>query len=191
MSKAQITQFIAIGVILVIAVGIFLLVKDQIVTTQVVSTEFLPVAEYIKDCTEQKTEEAARLIGIQGGYVNVPDDIRFDPLSYVQQVPGMITPYWYYKGNDNSPDLSGMEEEISRYIAENVGDCLGGFEGFQEEFEIEQVGNIEATTFIMDEEIDVELQIPLNLKLVGQEQTEEINIKKSTTQILNTSFTVT
>ncbi len=170
------------GIILVIAVAIFLFVKDQFVGAEVVSTEFVPVAEYVKECASQTTDEAVRLLGLQGGYVYMPDFIRFDPLSYVNNA-GVTLPYWYHKGESRAPTLELMENDISRYVKENIEGCTLGFEGFEEEFEIEQTGDIEVETHISDEEIEIELVYPLSLKLRGQEQVEEITKIRTTNNI--------
>ena len=179
MSKSQITQFIALGIIILISGFILFLARDRIFPTQLVSTDFLPVAEYVKTCSEQKTHEAARLMGIQGGYVTLPDSIRYNPLSYISNA-GMITPYWYYNGENRMPTRETMEKEISNFVSSKIQECTGNFEGFREQFEITQTGNITAEAKISDDKIDVELTYPLNLKLKGKDQVEEINKIKTT-----------
>lgn len=184
MKKAQITQFIIVGIILVIAVGTFLYIKQSaIFQPQIVSTEFLPVANLVINCMEQKAEQGINIMGVQGGYIYVPDSVRLNPQSYVAAIPGMITPYWYYKGENRIPTKQEMESQISRYVEENIGECINNFQGMQDQFEVNSTGTMKAETKINDESVDITLTYPLTLKHRGTDRIEEVKKFPTTANI--------
>jgi hypothetical protein len=115
--KAQITVFVIIGIVAVLAVAltIFLTQKPQqlearIPSIQDVPSAVVPVQEFVQACVHQVAEQGVTLIGEFGGYTstnNIPD-LDVDPLqptesNAVQFSAGssLTVPYWWYLESDN------------------------------------------------------------------------------------------
>lgn len=173
-SKAQITTFIIVGIILLLAAGIFLYINYTVLREPtVVPQEFLPIKLYVEECAAEQANVAAVLLGQQGGYLTLPDEIRLNPESYVQQLEGspFILPYWYdINDGDRIPQLEDMEEDIELYVEENIDACLGEFPEFQNQFVIERTALPEAKASISDNKVEIELDYPLDVTERGKDR---------------------
>lgn len=184
--KAQVSEFIIVGVILLIATGVFIYIRANLELPDQVPQDFLPVKTYVEGCTQQVTQEAVDLLGVQGGYIEIPDYIRYDPTSYVQEAGiGFRIPLWYYKGETRMPSKQDMEQDISRYIENNVLDCIDGFLPFEDQFVIEELSSPRAETTIADDKVIVLLKYDILLKDEVNDRTFELNeyIAKSTSNL--------
>lgn len=176
MKKAQITEFIIIGIILLIAAGLFFYIQSRLVLSTDVPQDFLPVKTFVEGCTQQVTQEAIDLVGVQGGYIKMPPAIDYDPLSYIQERGiGFKIPLWYYKGENRMPTKQDMEQEISIYVEKNVQDCLINFDPFAEQFEIREVSSPKAQTTIGDKKVSVVLDYTIQIVDDVQDRTYELN----------------
>ena len=104
----------------------------------------------------------------------MPDNIAFDPNSYIQQLPGspFKLPLWYYpkEREDRTPTLSQMEEDIERYVEANIGDCLGNYEEFQTQFDIEETASPTAEATIKEDRVEIALDYPLDVNEKGKDR---------------------
>ena len=168
--RGQITLFIIIGILLVALVGVFLFLRSEKIKIQepeIVPTEFTPVKEYTEKCLEQTLQRAVSLLGQQGGYLYFPESIQYDPSSYISTSPNSLlkVPYWYHKGQGRVPTVEMMQDDISRYINENLKNCIRNFPELSNNFEIKEIGNITTKTTIGMEEVIITTKYPLEVKL--------------------------
>ncbi|HII68461.1 TPA: hypothetical protein HA270_01170 [Candidatus Woesearchaeota archaeon] len=159
---AQVALFIIIGMILIASLGLFLYFQSRMGQKHaVILPEAVPVASFIEDCTAQTAKEAIDLVGLNGGYVALPDEFAHDPLSYLSTGPIGKNPYWWHDGITNIPPLEFIEGQIASYVESNMAACINGFAGFNHSFAIGQKGAIVADVQINEEDISVALTYPL------------------------------
>jgi hypothetical protein len=164
--RGQITVFIILGIFILIGVILFfyLRLNTNIFTPDVVvPQEVAPLKRYVESCVYESGEDAITRLGMQAGYVEIPEEISMDPDAYVQISGPIKMPYWYLNGEDISPTITEMQEQISDYIAENVKQCLRNFSDF-DEFIIEEKDGIGVETTIAEEEVIIKMDYPLIIK---------------------------
>jgi hypothetical protein len=166
--KAQVTAFIIIAIILILAsatVYYITSIKERLGTEIIVPQEVVPVYNYITSCISQIGEDAIDLIGWQGGYLYLPPKISKNPNSYIAADPFgiIITPLWYYQGEDRVPPLSKIEQDISQYVLENIRACVGDYGALKDRFDIIELENMSARTVIAKDDVVIELVAPMNI----------------------------
>lgn len=168
--RSQITIFIILGIVLVIAIGFVLVVNSPETEQQEVEIEksVLPKMEkepfdvYIKNCLQ---DAAAPLIGqmiTQGGALE-PLVNRQDARVYYS------TQYRYFckytKANGCVNELitrEGMEEELGEKIGQDFIECVD-LEGFREQGYIIETGPLEITASINVDDVSVTAKFPIKV----------------------------
>lgn len=148
LKRGQITVFVIMGiVILSIVIGLFYLsskANETKLKTEFSETARLPIEiqqqkEIIEDCLGEKIKEAARIAGVNGGYISNK------PVKAIS-----------YEGNDiayiGSISKENIEDEIKEYVKENFGKC-------KDNSDIEKV-EVE----ILEDKIKVNAEMPVNLE---------------------------
>ncbi|MEA2038166.1 MAG: hypothetical protein U9O94_11770 [Nanoarchaeota archaeon] len=126
--KGQITLFIILGIVVLVGVGLYLGIRNDVITTTLdlgrdlsveeVPLEFSPVKYFIDECLEIVGEDGLRAVGARGGFVDPwdygisttsepteSDAVRMAPYS------DYSVPYWYYMKSGN--DCEGQCEFIA------------------------------------------------------------------------------
>src|SRR3989338_4091994 len=67
--KAQVTVFIILGLFILVSVGIFTYFTSEIFKYKNLPEQFVPVAKYAEQCTEDVLLQGIFQAGINGGYV--------------------------------------------------------------------------------------------------------------------------
>lgn len=167
LKKAQITTFIIIGVILLLTTAAVLIVRQRISerSPAIISPEVEPVYHFVTACADMYATEAIHTIGVTGGYVELPPNLKYNPRSYLSISPleDLKMPYWYYDGTLNIPPLEFMESQINDYVLENLPECLQNFTDFENQFIITQ-GNLSVETTIAEEDVVVKVMLPLEIE---------------------------
>ena len=181
MKKAQLTTFISIFVILLIAVALFLFIRGYLLRDiepdRVLPIEMKDVETYVEDCLKQTSREAIELLGFQGGFVYIPNYITLTRDSYIDFIPGsdLKVPLWYYLGDLRMPFLSQIENDIDQYIIENLPQCINNFEVFDNKYSISDY-DIQPNTYISPNDVLVNLRYPLTVTNLATEQVgDQIN----------------
>jgi len=69
------------------------------------------------------------------------------------------------KGSERSPMDSSIEAQIDKYINYNLNECLNDFSDFEDQgFEVRELGKITTTTTIMQDEVLVSINYPLEIR---------------------------
>ena len=162
--KAQITAFILIGVVLIIIVLFLFYMKTiQPERINIEQLQINPVQAYVENCIELTAKNALLNLGLKGGFIYTPPYVEeFKPK------PPIIYLYNYDKYPLNShsvmPSLQSWEQDISKYIEEELPNCINRFEPLKEQgYEIE-FGRVIATTNIRDKDILIMVNYPLTIK---------------------------
>jgi len=117
--KAQVTIFIIIALIIVVAIALIFVVWRKPVTT--VSPTTNPEA-YIEKCIKDYTEEAVKILSEQGGDINPEGNVMYE---------GKNITYLCYNANFYQPCINQrplliehIEKEITNYIKPKMQECF-------------------------------------------------------------------
>jgi hypothetical protein len=165
--RSQITNFIVIGVILLLAIALFLALKYRVldkIGLPEATGGAAPVKTFVESCSKDLLKEAIIKIGMQGGYLTIPNIIKTDPNSFiaVDQASLIKVPLWYYKGYNRVPSVPRMEAEINDYVLQNLPACIQNFTVLSNQFSVSQ-GSIKIDTKIGDDGVNLILTYPLRI----------------------------
>jgi len=172
--RGQVTVFIIVGLIILISVGttVYIANKSKRIKEHVdISKEVEPIVNYIEDCISDIAADGVTVLGAQGGYIYVPEDKTgihlLNPHPNALDVFGngaMYAPYWFYKTEngiqkEQIPSISSMENELERYVDENIRECIANFSSFAG-YDIEGFNKVKTTVDIKDNKIVVDVESP-------------------------------
>ncbi|HLD01030.1 MAG TPA: hypothetical protein VJC39_04755 [Candidatus Nanoarchaeia archaeon] len=152
-TKGQITIFIILGILILLAVGLVLILRAEVTVTrpeEVIPLETVGVQSLVTACLNNLGLEALNRLGLQGGYVNVPEDISNDGSLHLRLSPMNVVPYWAYGQNTNLRLLPQMEEEINIYIEQNLRGCVLEVESFNQAYNFVEKSEIDSKTEITE-----------------------------------------
>jgi len=201
--RGQITIFIIAGMIIVIALSIFLYIRygrEKVDVSIAYPEEVKDVAKWVEDCTYQTAKQGMRVMGIQSGFIYIPDIIANSPPASLAMPnkfnkdaqwsvfingelqtgsdsvrPAFIkTPYWYYNGKIRYPEPDLMESDLSIYVTQNLPECINDFEPFKRQYEI-KTGEITAEATIGDDQTVVLVTWPLDIIVKASDKRVEID----------------
>jgi len=175
--KAQVTIFIIVGIVMLLAVALVLLLQKQIVSFKVdelIPTEKGKVETYLTSCIQQAGDEALFLIGTQGGYIDVPKDIQTDASQHLRLSPMNVLPYWAYGQNVRIPPLSAIKQELDTYIEQHTKSCLLDLQPFQDTYNIVEKSPIKADTNIADGKVLFNVNWNVELQTKSGEKVAEV-----------------
>ena len=177
-NKGQITIFIIIGLIILIAIGAYLYYKSfAIGEPEIITQETEPVRNFVEQCIEDAAKEGISILGFNGGYIYFPEEIDKNPKSYLMASPiiNLKNPYWWYDGITAIPTEDFIKGQIASYVKNELKDCIGGFEGFNEEFNVRELGEI--TTFAQLDENDVAVKVKYPLLVKNKLNNTQVKLK--------------
>ncbi len=178
--RGQVTLFVIVGILIVVLVSIGIYYRanianvfreDQLVQDEAFAQNTDVLKNYISSCLAETTTQGADLLGLQGGYIHLPED----PLAIentgslsnkLVMLPGLDVAYWYYETQNGIqktqiPSNDYMQEELENYVEENIDNCLREFSGF-EAFTINK-GTLNAQIKINSDTITSTLNYPLKI----------------------------
>ncbi len=177
-SRAQITIFIIIAILIVFFIVGYFLLKDRIKLG--IPREVLPVYDYFISCVEDETKTAVSIMESQAGYLEIPEfepGSEYMPFSSHLNFLGIAVPYWYYiSGNgiakDQMPNKEKMELQLKNYLKEKIAEC--SFEEFERQGFIIKRKEPEVNVDIKDTKINIVVEMPLSISFgsVTMKQTE-------------------
>jgi len=128
--RGQVTIFIIIALLIIAVIGIFFIVRDRLVVTQI--PESLDgVYQSFLLCLQEDTIDGLSILGTQAGYIEPPEfepGSSYMPFSNQLDFLGNPVPYWYYVSGNNVPreqvpSVSDMEDELARFIENKIVTC--------------------------------------------------------------------
>ncbi len=176
--RAQITTFIIIGIVILLAMAVFLIARSRLAGQQplTISPEVEPIYHFVTSCADQLATEAIQKVGVTGGYVDIPAEIKYNPASYVSISPiaNVKMPYWYYDGVLNIPSIEFIESQISDHVKNGMPACLRNFTDFENQFVIKQ-GELSVVTTAAEQDVLVKVTLPLDIKMKSGVSTYKLN----------------
>ncbi|MBI5389592.1 hypothetical protein HZB01_04400 [Candidatus Woesearchaeota archaeon] len=169
--RGQVTLFIIIGVLLLLIMGFGYYLYSQ-------KSEQLPpepitkqqptnkISSFVESCIDQTASEAVIKLGSQGGYINLPPQIDKNPTSYLALDPYRIlrVPFWYYAGEDRSPTIPGMQDQLASEITKTLPECLNNFTAFSQEYTIKENADIQTRVTIAAHDVRVSVSYILDVE---------------------------
>ena len=175
MKKGQVTLFIILGIVILIVIGALFGLRALSVNSKLyeqggksisVPTQLKPVTNVISDCIENVAVEGLNIMGLQGGYIDIPQDIIprgslnvFSNSLYINK--NIRVPYWSYESvsgipKQQIPTIKEMENSLSSYVNTNLEDCFSGdIEIFRSQgYEISTGSKISAISTIKDNYVE-------------------------------------
>ena len=165
--KAQITLFIILGIVILLAVVLFILFRQEIISIrpgELIPTEKGKLQNFITACLEQSGGEALTLVGLQGGYIELPASISRDANAHVRLSPSLAIPYWAEGSTVRVPPLATIKDQIDTYIEQNVRSCLFDLQPFQETYEILEKSPPQANTEITTNKVTFNLDWNIEIR---------------------------
>jgi hypothetical protein len=137
--RGQMTVFIGIGIVLVVLVSLGIYFGSDIGeavglgSTLSYPSEVAEVVEHIQECTVDSAESVVSLIGLSGGYLNMPE--------YFLVMESTTLPYFNYEGEDLTISKETLQSEMETYISLLMEQCVNFdlFSGLDITGEIEEV----------------------------------------------------
>lgn len=173
--RGQITIFIIAGVtiLLIIVVGGFIIpnlrsneAEVEIQEQQTLLSSTQSVISYVNLCLKSVAEEGITKLGLQGGYINLPDN-TFSTSTY-------NTSYLYFEGINQIPTINQIENELANFILDNIEGCVD-FSIFKN---IVIQSNLKETNVkVTRDKVIFNLEWPLTLSLEGiNKQIKDFNV---------------
>ena len=106
--KGQVTVFIIIAIVIIALIVLFFIFRGSIGLGGGDSVDEKDMHNLIEECVSTGLISGARLIGLQGGYLELPEKVVELNLSKIA--------YGYYLGSKTLNSKSRIENEISNYI---------------------------------------------------------------------------
>ncbi|MFH0977901.1 MAG: Ig domain-containing protein [Candidatus Woesearchaeota archaeon] len=162
--KAQVTIFILLGAIVLIAMLFFTYLRSSAIESegsqglrQVLETpaDIQPIRAFVDDCLHSTLIDGLSLVSLQAGYF-IPD-VPATPLQNV------LVPFYYDNGNVTIPSKSVIGEQISLFVSSNLPSCTAGFSAFRQLGYDVKEGSITAQTFFSQGSITTTVLYPFTV----------------------------
>ena len=166
-NKGQVTVFIILGLILLLAVALIIVLQKEIITferSELVPLERGPIENLVTSCLELVTSEALHLLGQQGGFIQLPPALAADASLHLKTSPFTAVPYWAYGETNAAPSLADLKLRLDRHIEQNLAPCVSGAPVFQETYDLVQRSAVAADTRIVDRKILFNVQWNIQVK---------------------------
>ena len=177
LKKGQISIFVIISAVIVI-VSAFLFFNNDF------SLFYSPEAElsdelqgHVYSCVQSNAELGIFLLGFQGGYVDVPQEIVADPTRRIVfnsngtfDNSSLSIPNWDSELGE-IPTLETMEVQLEQFIIENSQNCIeSNFDAYQDYLNMEySFDDFEIETSINDNNVEVDIDFPVSFNEIAGE----------------------
>ena len=174
MKRGQVTAFVIVGIVLLMAVILllyFILRTPQAgVEQRAEETVISPGADaikfYIDDCMKQSGEKAVVHVSVRGGYYEV--------IGYHVSYKDINIPYYFYEGQKDMPVRDDIKNELEKAFKNYASECLIGLETFIEQgYMINEKGNVTITASILENNVFFDVNMPL--EVIKNEETFNYN----------------
>ncbi len=162
--RAQLTIFIIAAILVLILGGVIAYFqynknKEQIEIQQ--PADLKQVSSFISQCVKETAKTGLIKLGQQG---------RLYPDVYMESSNTKIA-YYYYKGQGHFPTkITVVEEELSRYIKENINSCINDFSAFGYDFDSD-FSAFQASTEFNENDVTIQVNYPLEVSLDDKKTT--------------------
>ncbi len=193
--KAQVTVFIIIAIVLLLASAIalyfYMKVRSAVLKPEIIENipePARPVAVFIDTCIEKTSIDGLTLLGQHGGYLDLKaNNIEVDRANPTESdgidFAGGVS-YWYYMDSPNncrqcnfatkqpfllkSSGEPSIQAQLESYVTSNLKDCLGDFKSFKEQgYTFLEQSDITTQAIITEENIFMDVTYKLKVTKDG------------------------
>jgi hypothetical protein len=118
MQKGQLSLIVIVGLFLIITASLILFLNSPSNRQMIIPEQFRPVQTNIESCLDNTLEKAIIILGVQGGYIEVPADVESVTVRTVH------IPFWYKPETKQTVQREAIENHISDYMRINAGACV-------------------------------------------------------------------
>lgn len=163
--KAQITQFMIIGIILLILTSLFLYLRPKVIQEELateeerlerIPLEARPVYLFIDKCVKDVSIPGIYLLGLRGGYLQTVRETK-ETAAY-----GTIS-YGFKESRSLLPSLVIMETEISDYVGQALAGCVMNFSVFTAQGKTIEAGTIGVGAEILADKVIITVNYPVSI----------------------------
>lgn len=165
--KAQITIFIILGILILLALVLVIFLKKEAVIFKpetLTLTEKGKVEKYLTSCLDQIGTKALFLTGLQAGYIEVPKDISQDGNLHLKLSPENVVPYWAYGKTLMIPSLPEIKSRVDQYVEENFRPCLFAQAAFNDTYNLIEKSSLKADTQFTDQKTIFKVHWDIDVK---------------------------
>lgn len=167
--RAQVTIFIIIAVVIIALVLLYLVLRGGLVSREIPAS-IQPAYTSFIGCLQDDVSTGINILESQAGYIELPEfepGSAHMPFSSQLSIAGNPIPYWYYVSrngipSEQVPSKEDMEDELAAFIEDRIRDC--DLRAYYDEGFVIELGEPEAETTIRDNEVKVELNMPMTLQ---------------------------
>ena len=170
--RGQVTVFIILGLVIVVFIGILFYIKQDLVKQKIEELSFkgtvVPervqtVVFYADSCLESLGKEGLNIMGRQGGYIELPNELKYNNQRYLKVDEFSKNPHWLSRYGENIPTNELMEAQLKDYIEENFDKCnLDSFRNIGYKFSIKE---LDVSVKINKEDVGIRLNSDFDTKI--------------------------
>ena len=180
--RGQVSIYILIGVVIIIIVGLsFYIVGNTILKESGrdldIRPELIPAKNFIDSCILDVAREGVDLIGLQGGNVNIEEEVIVNPLVKFGNSLDLFgngalnVNYWFYRTPNGINTLSvpseqDMEREIGEYIMRNIASCYEDLALF-DQYDVSYSSTSKINVDIKEDRVLINVESPLEITSGG------------------------
>ncbi|MEI6731054.1 MAG: hypothetical protein WCK90_00080 [archaeon] len=171
--QGQIAIFVIVAIaVVIIIMGLFLFVNRGPSTNASLSSDTSKVKEYVQQCINQRQIDAIRIVGLQGGYIVLPDNYLDTGLYQVA--------YGQSLGQNTLPSKEKIAREISSYIEYTSPGCINQDKFFTMDI---SPGEANVNTTISNGKITSRMIFPISVtkenstSIVGANYESTVNVR--------------
>lgn len=175
--RSQVTVFIVIGLLLLLALAVIIFIYNKwtyrFVPTEVVPQNVLPVQRYVESCAEESLRDGLVTLGLQGGFIDIPPKIEYTPTSYINLGDVQKIPLWRFRDENRMPTFDFMEQELLDHIKSDMGYCVEGLSMFNE-FQIYNMSPAIPKLIFGEDDVTLTLNLPMSITDKSDKQETKI-----------------
>jgi hypothetical protein len=179
-SRSQVAIFVIIAILLVIAVGIVFIVRSSMEREgETLTVGADNVGDFVTNCLALTSENGLIFIGRQGGYYRFASEPNIaysgndsEPGILFTELGDINIPYYFYNSQNTMVSKEKIEEQLSLYVKDNLNNCIKDFDIFEQKGFSINAGNINATTKILDDKVEIFLDYPVTITKADFTQTK-------------------
>ncbi len=164
--KGQVSLFIIVGVILVLAIlipFIYLSYKQEVPIKTDAENEH--IEGFIEGCIDQKAKQSLFYLGFIGGATKVNSQEPFE--FFYEYDEYYKIPYHFYDGENLIKDVK-IEKILESFMDNNLEHCIKNFENYKNEADFEYK-EPKTDVSIKDKEVIVNVDFPVIIKREGKQ----------------------
>jgi len=168
--RGQVTIFIIMGIIILLAAGSFFILKDKFVGEKVIaeSPETASIISFIEQCLEKSTIKALYTTLEKGGYYQFPEDVSL--LSFTEEENVFTLPYYFQDKQSSLPPISDIAAQTSIAALAPYETCLNDFAAFKKVGYIIDAGEPKIKVAFTRSGTRASLSQPIKIK-IGEKET--------------------